>query len=523
MGAACRGAQSDIPVTLRFRLMLLFTLLLLTGVGAGLYAWRVVSEYARANERTEEARRLAMTIRSLQRLVYRSALSRVLEMHGGAPIAPPTPATQPETMPPLARGGAPTEIESQLESLRDEAIGEEERKAISDVWRRYRELHRMLSADVTAADLSRIGPEWNRFELSLDSLRAQFDSRVLEEWKRTTELGYRAQVAVSSACVLMGLEVLLAMYLLRRWVLMPVQRLAEAARILGAGNLDHRVRLPGRDELTMLADQMNDMAARLQAHQARLIEARELAALGAISSSVAHGMRNPLAGIRATAQMVRDEADRPALRQRAEDIIAEVDRLNRRITRLLDFSRPSRIHYQSCAAAELVQAARQETQPLLAEQGIVFAFEDRSGGRRVRVDPDKIVQCLAELFTNAAHHTPAGGRITVLAEPARLDQRGAPALALIVQDTGRGMDERTRRQVFDLFFSTRPEGTGMGLACVKRLVEMHGGQIDVESAPGQGCRVTVLLPLWASEGGDPWDEPAEARTPAPTSAASEAS
>jgi two-component system sensor histidine kinase AtoS len=202
-------------------------------------------------------------------------------------------------------------------------------------------------------------------------------------------------------------------------------------------------------------------------------------------------MRNPLAGIRASAQLlVARHRDHPAIVEGLRDIIEEVDRLNDRISKLVYLARQGHLELVNLPARELLEAARQESRSLLERRDVQLSIDDQTNGAIVRVDPDKMAQTIAELIHNAAHHSSPGSRVTL---SSACDDDGA-TVTYRVTDEGTGIETRVREQVFDLFYSTRPQGTGMGLTCAKRIVEMHGGAISLESEVGVGTRVEVRLP-----------------------------
>jgi signal transduction histidine kinase len=303
--------------------------------------------------------------------------------------------------------------------------------------------------------------------------------------------GFYAKVVAGILCCVIILPAGWLILLTRRSLIEPIQTLVEATRRIGQGRLDHQVHLPGRDELSQLAQQVNEMASRLSDHQERLMRSRELAAIGEICAGVAHGMRNPLAGIRTSAQVLsRRLTDLPEEQQRIAELIREIDRLEARIASLLDFARPTTLNRRSVSVGSLVDAAIRDTKSTLRETGAEVTASDTTRDVQIDVDVDQMTQVLAELFSNAIEHMPGGGRITVTATSSR--HNGNPnGTTLSVSDTGTGIRPNGLAHVFDLFFTTRPGGTGVGLAGAKRVVEAHGGRISVSSEPEAGTTVHI--------------------------------
>lgn len=330
-----------------------------------------------------------------------------------------------------------------------------------------------------------------RLETAIDALRRSYlnqGERAVSDWGMT---GFYAELIVGLAFLLIVAEMMAASFMVYRWVIRPLTAMSQAAGRIGSGDLDYRTGISGRDEVAHLAEQFDEMAAKLKQHQARLLEAKELATLGAISSSVAHGMRNPLAGIRASAQLLADRfANDLAASEQLRGIIDEVDRLSSRISRLVYLAKQSHLELAAVPASELLSAAAQEARAHLQARRIDLRMDDQTNGACVLADKDKVAQTLGELLSNAAHHSDARSTVTFCS---RLDA-AADKVCFTVADRGSGIDPQIKEQVFDLFYSTRPQGTGMGLACAKRIIEMHGGTIELDSEAGVGTTVRVRLP-----------------------------
>jgi signal transduction histidine kinase len=232
----------------------------------------------------------------------------------------------------------------------------------------------------------------------------------------------------------------------------------------------------------------------LRAAQSRLIEAERFAAIGELSASVAHGIRNPLAGIKAAAQFA--DLDLPKdhpLRENIVDIISEVDKLESRIKALLDFAKPFEPRPAPCDVARIIADAVASLRSQITAQGITLITEIDPSLPEVQLDYAQIEQVLLALMSNAVEAMPGGGQLTVSARPTP----DAKQLSLSVADTGPGISPEQKPALFQLFFTAKPNGTGLGLAVAKKIVELHGGTIAAESEVGRGSRFTIRLPLTA--------------------------
>ncbi len=220
----------------------------------------------------------------------------------------------------------------------------------------------------------------------------------------------------------------------------------------------------------------------------------QLAAVGELAATIAHEVRNPLAVISNAAAGLR----RVGLRQEDQQMLLEivdeeVARLNRLVTDLLRFARPVSISWASVDLRELAERVR-----ALAPDGVLVVVDvaDDPRVQTISVDAGLLRLVLENLVENACHAMPEGGTLTVTVRLCVLD--GEPATCLEVQDTGCGMDERTRERALKPFFTTRPQGTGLGLPIVDRILRAHGGAVEVHSEEGRGTRVCLLLPLDAT-------------------------
>jgi signal transduction histidine kinase len=273
--------------------------------------------------------------------------------------------------------------------------------------------------------------------------------------------------------------------------------------VVGSGKLDHPVSVTSRDEIGELAaafarmtDSLRRNVAQLERTQAQLVQSEKLASIGEMSAAVAHGLRNPLASLRAAAQLVRRHPDAPSAGEHLQAIVDEVDRLDRRISHLLSFSRPAPYHPMPERLDRLVEGLLPAFAEPLRERGVELQLDLPRDLPEVRVDPMQMEQALLELVSNALDAMPRGGRLRLAA----LAGNGAAApgeVVVEVADTGGGIPAHVLPSVCEPFFTTRQEGTGLGLAIAKRFVEQNGGRLEIDSVPGSGTTVRVRLPAGA--------------------------
>src|SRR5262245_28629341 len=234
----------------------------------------------------------------------------------------------------------------------------------------------------------------------------------------------------------------------------------------------------------------------LRSVQTQLVEAERMAAIGEVVTAVAHGIRNPLANIRASAQVALldcQACEAPRLAPRNLGLImAEVDRLEGRVKDLLQFVRPAERQSQRLDLNTVLRAALSLMSGRVGEARIDVDARLAAALPTITGDPMLLEQVFMNLIGNAVEATPRGGRITITtcAEPG---DGGEPVVVAEVRDTGSGIPAGEVSKIFDLFYTTKSQGTGLGLATAKKFTEAHGGRITVRSA-GDGTVFRVSLP-----------------------------
>lgn len=232
----------------------------------------------------------------------------------------------------------------------------------------------------------------------------------------------------------------------------------------------------------------------IRAMEQALERSRRHAALGLMAAGIAHEIRNPLGTLRGFAQYFsRSKSGDDKAHEYAELMIGEVDRLNRTVSALLQFSRPREAEIVPADFDELLQRTIVFLQPDADNQQVQLKLAMANPELSWPVDGDLLQQVLLNLLQNSLAATSAGGEIEVGAE-----QHGE-SLHLWVADTGCGLTTDDQAKMFDPFFTTRKEGTGLGLAMVQQIVEQHNGRVTVETQPGQGTRITLILPKQRGE------------------------
>jgi two-component system, NtrC family, sensor histidine kinase HydH len=264
------------------------------------------------------------------------------------------------------------------------------------------------------------------------------------------------------------------------------------------------------DEVELFRGVATSIGITLQNSQVyeRMKERDRLAALGQMAAGLAHEIRNPLGSIKGAAQFLQPAADaaggRDDKREFLDIIVEEVNRLNKIVSQFLDYARPYRGEQRPLDVADVLRKTLSLLSKEQQEHGnieIVTNFAERTPP--VRADAEQLLQVFLNLSLNAVQAMPASsgkaGKLLISTGLRRATRRGAAAAFLEVRfrDTGVGIPSNDIKNLFIPFFTTKDKGTGLGLPISQRIIENHGGTIEVRSQPGEGATFTVLLPIEA--------------------------
>jgi two-component system sensor histidine kinase HydH len=222
---------------------------------------------------------------------------------------------------------------------------------------------------------------------------------------------------------------------------------------------------------------------------------RHLNAIASLAAGVAHEIRNPLSSIKGFAVYFKKRlAGNREDEETAEIMIAETERLNRVISQLIEFARPLVLKREPANLEDLVRQTVRLVTAEAEQNGVAVEIRAGKGLPRADVDPDKVRQVLLNIFLNALAAMPGGGRLSILLN------RREEFVEVEVSDTGEGIPRESLPRIYDPYFTSKPAGTGLGLAVAQKIMDAHGGAIQVESREGAGTRVSLRFPLMEKEG-----------------------
>ena len=331
-------------------------------------------------------------------------------------------------------------------------------------------------------------------------------SSVLLRNELSPDLRNAAVLALVALVALTGFAALMS-----HLALAPLQRISQQIDRIAAGKFDAdpstTARLARRhDEIGNLSLKINALGQQLRevrtqagsreeksleriAWQLKLRE-RE-AEIARITRNVAHEVKNPLNSMRLWLENLREStpADTGASREALHVLDTEIDRLDRVVKRFLDFMRPVELRLEETSLAEVLQEVLRIERPKMERAGVQLELQLNGDTPPAQVDRQLIEQALHNLVGNAIEAMPAGGRLSVAL------RRDGEMAEVRISDTGGGIKPEHRDLIFQLFFTTRPDGNGLGLATTYRIVKMHEGLVDFTSEVGQGTTFRVELPL----------------------------
>ena len=285
--------------------------------------------------------------------------------------------------------------------------------------------------------------------------------------------------------------------LLAQVALRPMHVIRSSLSRLGRGDLGVTLDLRDDEEFRELGDVFDQVSAQLRAaapdglKPAQLAElSRRIAMVGRLTAGVAHEMKNPLNAMTIHLELLKQKlaAGKPASTH-VETIGHEIRRLDDRIQGFLKFVRPEEVTFAPVALAPLMSSVLDAVQPEAQRAGVSIERACQDGTLLVQGDAAQLRDMFLNLAQNAIQAMPKGGRLTIACAPApnRL-------VRVRVEDTGVGIAPENLAKIFDLYYTTRERGTGIGLSLVYRMVQIHNGTIDVESTVGVGTSFILTLP-----------------------------
>jgi PAS domain S-box-containing protein len=232
--------------------------------------------------------------------------------------------------------------------------------------------------------------------------------------------------------------------------------------------------------------------------QEEILRMDRLVSLGKLASGIAHELRNPLAGIKTTAQALGEEmSGEDSRREYLHRITKEIDRLNDLLKTFFSFAKPQDLNLAHCHIKDIINEIIPFLIKEIADKGIRFTETYHPQLPKIKVDKTQMHQVFLNLFLNAIQAMPQGGELKIEATPmGSSSSEGAKQnfIKVVISDTGRGIPPHIVHRIFDPFFTTKPKGIGLGLSITYQIIKKHGGTIKVESQWEKGTAFVINLP-----------------------------
>jgi len=232
--------------------------------------------------------------------------------------------------------------------------------------------------------------------------------------------------------------------------------------------------------------------------QEEILRMDRLVSLGQLASGIAHELRNPLAGIKTTAQALSEEMPKDdSRREYLNRITKEIDRLNELLKTFFSFAKPQKLNLVHCHIQDIINEIIPFLMKEIADKGIRFVENYHPQLPKIKVDKNQMYQVFLNLFLNAIQAMPNGGELKIEASRMisySLDGFKQDFVKIVISDQGRGIPPHIVQKIFDPFFTTKPKGIGLGLSITYQIIKQHGGTIKVESEWEKGASFVISLP-----------------------------
>jgi signal transduction histidine kinase len=363
------------------------------------------------------------------------------------------------------------------------------------------ELRRALNAvQIEYSKWLQLDPEERRRQM--DMVRAPLDDLALVVQAEVGKLDFeidmqdiRKNLLLIAVGFLTFLHVVVIGSLLRRWLLWPMEQLNRQVDALARDEPPPEPLLTQPYEMANLAEALDRARRSLGVLRQKLIETERLTTIGQFAAQLAHNLRNPLASIRAAAQLTgRRLRDDDETVSRMDEIITSVDRLNRWIAGLMEIARREPTLTREADVVPVLHRVAEMVRPELAVKELTLHVDAPAGGLVCAHHAETLEHVLVAMITNAIEASPLHETIILRAEHIEGDDGEAAACRISVIDHGRGLPEGEPDQIFEFSFSTKQRGMGLGLALARQALQRQGGRAGARNNPQVGATVFVELP-----------------------------
>lgn len=348
---------------------------------------------------------------------------------------------------------------------------------------------------VEILDLRNAEAMFDEFEEKYLNLKALY-TQQLQELERTIEFWTRyAPILIPVLFLLAVIIVIFTSRIIRNSFVRPMAAIMAGATEISRGELDHRIPEQGVNEVAALAGSINRMAGELKTSRDALVEHERQAALGSLIPVVAHNIRNPLASIRAAAQVLDDVDNKAELKEGKQAIVDTIDRLGRWVNALVSYLHPLQPAFREVSVITLLDAALELLQTKMSEKSIIVKREYGESPVTLKVDPDLMEQAIYGLMVNAVDASPDGAELLITVSEQEQD------VIIGIRDYGPGLPFRPEPGNLEPGPSTKRFGTGLGIPIAFKICQSHGWDLGFE-VQDKGTLVRITAPKRGNTGSE---------------------
>ncbi len=332
----------------------------------------------------------------------------------------------------------------------------------------------------------------------LQNHRRFYEKRIAEAEEASAK---RARYITIFSIVAIPLSCVVAFFLgwiLFKQILDPLRLLAQTISHTGNGRIDNEIS-ELKLKIEKLKETVDTTQSALEESREHLIQAEKMALVGKLAAGVAHSVLNPLTSVKMRLfSLERSLNLDPGQREDFEVISEEIKHIDTILRNFLEFSRPPKPKIQSVSLSDVVDTTLQLLKHRIESYNVsVEIYRDRRLPP-VDIDPDQFKEALINIILNACEAMGDGGRIIIEEKEGYISPTGR-VVTLTIKDTGPGIPESIIDKIFEPFFSTKEDGSGLGLSIAKRIIEEHKGWINCKSQKGMGATFTIVLPCKKSD------------------------
>ena len=320
----------------------------------------------------------------------------------------------------------------------------------------------------------------------------------LEETRKEMRETRLMLILIGTGGLLIGV---LGALLLAKRITGPLKKLVEATVRISKGHFSQRINITSQDEIGNLARSFNKMSRQLlqarkkeEAANQKLIQAEKLASIGRISAGIAHEIRNPLTSVKLNIQKLMQSDNLDDVEMEHLNLSQEgIKHMEKSIKDLLDFTRASELELARFSIEQILEESVKILADSLAIKKVKLKRNFQDEMPQVMVDGDKLRQVFLNVLRNAYEAVDEGGEIEI--SLSLLKERSGKIIKVVISDNGCGIRDKAKDVIFELFYTTKTTGIGLGLAIARKIIEQHNGSIQLIKSAEKGTSFEILIPV----------------------------